>query len=394
LEAVLVPFKKNKIAIINRSFWPVYPVIGEALLQIAEELAIDNRVSVVMQDHVGIKKKLDEHKRGKNVRFYPVKAWTTSASGILGRILDNVYFMAAVSLILMRVRPDLIYISTDPPILIPYIVMVYCFIFRKKYIYHVQDIHPEATKTILPMNKLIYNFLYQMDNTVVRRANKVITITNEMADELLNRMKIKRLINLVENPSISFENVLTIPDKIKGFSFCGNAGRLQRIPLLILAIEKYLDQGGTLEFAFAGSGIFKNELKSLAIKYKNVKFYGLVTADEAAQINANYSWAILSIKDEITRYAFPSKSSSYAVSGALILAICGNATSVAQWVKSNRLGIVAEPDISSLVDVFHKIEHNDLDTENFDMIRESLIERLSFKTFILKLNHHIMGSLS
>jgi len=389
-----VPFKKNKIAIINRSFWPVYPVIGEALLQIAEELAIDNRVSVVMQDHVGIKKKLDEHKRGKNVRFYPVKAWTTSASGILGRILDNVYFMAAVSLILMRVRPDLIYISTDPPILIPYIVMVYCFIFRKKYIYHVQDIHPEATKTILPMNKLIYNFLYQMDNTVVRRANKVITITNEMADELLNRMKIKRLINLVENPSISFENVLTIPDKIKGFSFCGNAGRLQRIPLLILAIEKYLDQGGTLEFAFAGSGIFKNELKSLAIKYKNVKFYGLVTADEAAQINANYSWAILSIKDEITRYAFPSKSSSYAVSGALILAICGNATSVAQWVKSNRLGIVAEPDISSLVDVFHKIEHNDLDTENFDMIRESLIERLSFKTFILKLNHHIMGSLS
>lgn len=394
MEAVLVPFKKNKIAIINRSFWPVYPVIGEALLQIAEELAIDNRVSVVMQDHVGIKKKLDEHKRGKNVRFYPVKAWTTSASGILGRILDNVYFMAAVSLILMRVRPDLIYISTDPPILIPYIVMFYCFIFRKKYIYHVQDIHPEATKTILPMNKLIYNFLYQMDNTVVRRANKVITITNEMADELLNRMKIKRLINLVENPSISFENVLTIPDKIKGFSFCGNAGRLQRIPLLILAIEKYLDQGGTLEFAFAGSGIFKNELKSLAIKYKNVKFYGLVTADEAAQINANYSWAILSIKDEITRYAFPSKSSSYAVSGALILAICGNATSVAQWVKSNRLGIVAEPDISSLVDVFHKIEHNDLDTENFDMIRESLIERLSFKTFILKLNHHIMGSLS
>ena len=193
MEAVLVPFKKNKIAIINRSFWPVYPVIGEALLQIAEELAIDNRVSVVMQDHVGIKKKLDEHKRGKNVRFYPVKAWTTSASGILGRILDNVYFMAAVSLILMRVRPDLIYISTDPPILIPYIVMFYCFIFRKKYIYHVQDIHPEATKTILPMNKLIYNFLYQMDNTVVRRANKVITITNEKTNEKKNRKKKKRL---------------------------------------------------------------------------------------------------------------------------------------------------------------------------------------------------------
>ena len=42
--------------IINRSFWPIYPVIGEGLLRLAEELAFTKKVGVILQDHVGIKK--------------------------------------------------------------------------------------------------------------------------------------------------------------------------------------------------------------------------------------------------------------------------------------------------------------------------------------------------
>ena len=42
--------------IINRSFWPIYPVIGESLLQLAENLAYSKKIAVVTQDHIGIKK--------------------------------------------------------------------------------------------------------------------------------------------------------------------------------------------------------------------------------------------------------------------------------------------------------------------------------------------------
>ena len=47
---------KYDFLIINRSFWPLYPVIGESLLRLAEKISIDKKVGIVMQDHVDIKK--------------------------------------------------------------------------------------------------------------------------------------------------------------------------------------------------------------------------------------------------------------------------------------------------------------------------------------------------
>jgi hypothetical protein len=68
----------------------------------------------------------------------------------------------------------------------------------------------------------------------------------------------------------------------------------------------------------------------------------------------------------VTNYAFPSKSSSYAFSGCHILAICGLETSVAQWVKGNRLGFVVEPYVAALVKKFHCIEKTDLPVFNMN----------------------------
>jgi len=381
---------RDKIMIINRSFWPMYPVIGEALLRLAEDLSEVNAVSVAMQDRVGIKGALKKHHRGQKVDFYPVKSWSSSASGIIRRSLDNVYFMVAVFFILISIRPDKVYISTDPPVLVPFIVMVYCSLFRRKYIYHIQDIHPEATRVVIPINKILYSVLQWMDKSVVRNAHKVITITNGMAKELRDRGTVRGPIYIIDNPAVSFDNVVTRIDKIKGFSFCGNAGRLQRIPLLIKAIEIYLGGGGKLIFTFAGGGVHQSEIKRIADLYENVNYVGLTTASEAAQLNADYQWAILPIEDEVTRYAFPSKSSSYAVSGALILAICGEFTSVSQWVKRYRLGLVIEPNVEALVGAFRNIEYGNFNIENFDASRELLKERLNFDVFVPTLKAYII----
>ncbi len=110
--------KPVKLAIINRSFWPVYPVIGEALLRFAEQtVSSGNSVTVIMQDHADIRKKLAEAERGKGVRFYPAKAWTNSASSVLLRAFDAIFFMAWVLAVLIWVRPAKVYVSTDPPLL-------------------------------------------------------------------------------------------------------------------------------------------------------------------------------------------------------------------------------------------------------------------------------------
>lgn len=377
--------KREKLTIINRSFWPIYPVIGEALMRLAEKQENDYDVSVIMQDHGDIRSHLVQHKRGEGVDFYPCKAFSTSGSGVLRRIADAIFFMLWVFVTLIRVRPKTIYISTDPPVLVPFMVMLYSKLSRAKYIYHLQDIHPEAANVVIPLNPFVYRIVRWVDCLVMRQASLLLTITDEMAEEIHKRSLTKTEIVILPNPAVSFEDV-TFPDvKTKGFTFCGNAGRLQHIPLLISAIKKYYSQGGNVPFVFAGGGVFSSDLKKLSETFDLVTYLGVISAKEAAELSAAYEWALLPIKDEATRFAFPSKSSSYVFSGALVAAICGEKTSVATWVTTQKLGVVINPDMNSLCDFFKQVEDNSISKSEFDNDRSKLKEKLEINFFVEQL---------
>lgn len=384
--------KPIRIAIINRSFWPIYPVIGEALLRFAESASNQKcSVSVIMQDHVGIKEKLKDAKRGSNIRFYPVKALTTSASGILMRALDTLFFMFWVLYTLIWIRPNKIYVSTDPPILVPFIVMLYCRILKAEFVYHLQDIHPEVTNVVVKINRLLYRILLKIDITTMRKAKCLITITEKMAYEIKKRSNTDADIYVLPNPAVSFDGIDTSSSKLDGFTFCGNAGRLQRIPLLLAAIAEYYKEGGSLKFVFAGGGVYQNLLEDMSEKYVDFEYLGILSSFEAAQISNNYTWALLPIEDEVTKYAFPSKSSSYVFSGAKILAVCGENTSVANWVNLNKLGLVIEPNVGALVDVFFEIENGlHLELQN-STARETLKSKLKFESFVDALKKIILN---
>ncbi|MGI2168924.1 glycosyltransferase [Shewanella sp. MF05960] len=384
--------KRLDLAIINRSFWPAYPVIGEALMRFAEQQSCSQSVAVILQDHVGIKNHLVREKRGQGVQFYPCHALSVSGSSILRRAVDAVFFMLWVLSILLLKRPKKVYISTDPPVLVPFIVMIYCKLFRANYVYHLQDIHPEAANVVIPVHPLLFRILKGMDSITMRHADLLITITKEMATQITKRSSTVSPIKLLVNPSVSFEHVVVPSIKKTGFTFCGNAGRLQRMPLLIQAIKQYCEAGGTLQFVFAGAGVYANELQQLAEIYVNVSYKGLVSASEAAQLSADYEWALLPIEDEVTRFAFPSKSSSYVFSGAKILALCGARTSVAEWVTKNDLGIVIEPSLDSLCQTFFAIESGEYDKFKFDIDREQLKKCLGFDVFVTDLKELVLSS--
>lgn len=376
---------KMKLAIINRSFWPIYPVIGEALLRFAEKQAEFADVSVVLQDHAGIRSQLAKHRRGQRVNFYPCKAWSVSGSGISRRIADAIFFMIWVLVVLVWKRPTKIYVSTDPPVLVPFIVMVYCKLFGANYVYHLQDIHPEAANVVVPVNKLVYRLFRWLDSLVMRNAHLLITITAEMAAEVKSRSFTMSPVVVLPNPAVSFDKINVSSVKKTGFTFCGNAGRLQRIPLLIQAIEEYCLRGGRLPFLFAGAGVYANDLKRLSDKHENVSYLGVIAADQAAEINASYQWALLPIEDEVTRYAFPSKSSSYVFSGAFVAAVCGKDTSVAAWVKENNVGLVIPPSVDDLCEFFVQVERDQVDLSKFDLDRTALKSVLSFDFFVERL---------
>ncbi|GAB1043763.1 glycosyltransferase [Shewanella algae] len=384
--------KRLDLAIINRSFWPIYPVIGEALMRFAEQQSLVQSVAVILQDHANIKSHLKREKRGQGVQFYPCYALSVSGSSILRRAIDAVFFTLWVSSILLLRRPKKVYVSTDPPVLVPFIVMIYCKLFRAKYIYHLQDIHPEAANVVIPIQPLLFRILKGIDSITMRHADLLITITKEMAEQIRMRSSTLSVIKLLANPSVSFEDVVLPATKKAGFTFCGNAGRLQRMPILIQAIRKYCQSGGTLPFVFAGAGVYANQLEKLANTYVNVSYKGQVSAPEAAQLSADYEWALLSIEDEVTRFAFPSKSSSYVFSGAKILAVCGDHSSVAEWVIANDLGIVIEPSVDFLSETFFAIERGEYDNFQINESREKLKMCLGFDVFVSNLTKLVLSS--
>lgn len=382
--------KKPATAIVSRSFWPDNPAIGEALLLLAESLGKQSDSLVITQVSKSFPKLLEKSDRGNNVIFSTLPSLTDSSSPIVLRIGELLLFTGFTFASLAWHRPDQVYVATNPPVFTPLAVRWYCGIFNKKYIYHLQDIHPEITSIVTGKRNVITQLISHIDTKTIAKASSIITLTEQMRAYINKRAKRELPIKLLPNPSVQGKELESKADRIKGFVYCGNAGRLQRIPLLIAAIEKYLDEGGNLPFVFAGGGIFKEDIQKLANTYENVTYNGVLSAHNASKLLHEYSFGLMPIEDEVTDYAFPSKSSSYVYSGCQVIAICGKDTSVASWVRENRLGYVAEPELEALVNLFHKLEklplsQNKLDPSFFEKLTpvyhakmlENLISKLS-----------------
>ena len=83
--------KRLDLVIINRSFWPIYPVIGEALMRFAEQQAHSQSVGVILQDHDDIKLHLAREHRGDKVGFYPCRAFSVGVFASLSAYVAERY---------------------------------------------------------------------------------------------------------------------------------------------------------------------------------------------------------------------------------------------------------------------------------------------------------------
>ena len=380
--------KKTELAIVNRGFWPQSQVIGEALLQLAEACAIEHRVTVITQSQDGrLRRRLDEAGRGEGVRVMDCRSRSDSSTGLIKRSLDALLFMAWTFISLVRCRPAKVYVSTNPPVVVPFIVMLYCKLFGARYYYHLQDIHPEAAHIVVRLNPLLSRVLTWMDCLTMRHAERLITLSEDMRRCIVERSGTQAEVELLDNPAFPVEEGEDFR-RDSDVVFCGNAGRLQRIPLLLEAIGDYLEQGGRLRFTFAGAGLHAPQIATLSKEHESVTYHGLIPAPEAAALVNRHRWALLPIDDEVTRFAFPSKSSAYVLAGCQILAICGRETSVARWVEQHGVGLAAEPDKQSIIDNFRQME-TDAPADDQQAVAgtesSALREKLSFGYFTNRL---------
>lgn len=350
--------KKCDIAIINRSFLPKNETIGGGLYEMARKLAKENKqVCILTQSNIDLNKYLNQQKIDSNIKVISKRPLSTRYFHLLARLIELLTFSLWITYKLCIIRPHRIYVSTDPPIIVPAIVAVFSTLFRRKYIYHLQDIHPEISRTIIGMPKWICRILNVVEKFTLRRASKIVTITASMAEAIYNKTnQFEQEIILLMNPTKKYN--YKVVDRQPGFVFCGTMGRCQQIPLLLESIKSYVSQGGNLPFIFAGSGKFYKEVEKLSKMYSNITCHPWLPLRDAMKLIASYQYSIVSIDDKVTQFAFPSKTSSYITLKSNIIGICSKETSVAKWIEETGCGIQVNPNKNALVELFFAIEHN------------------------------------
>lgn len=371
---------KIDLVIINRGF---NSQNGE-LISYAEMASEKKNVCVLAQSNIDLAKKLKNEGSETNVKIDTCRSYSNSASTILSRIADAIFFMVWVFIKLIQIKPLKIYIATDPPIIVPFIVAVYSRLTGAQFFYHVQDIHPEIYNLLYPLNPMIRKTLQKIDNFTLKNAEAIITLTIEMKKYIEKRSNTKRSIYVIPNPGLATKYV---KNREHDIIFCGNAGRLNHISIILEAIDKYIERGGQMNFTFAGGGIYVPAILEASKNTHKIRYEGKIGVQEATELVSQHKWAFLPILDEATKYAFPSKSSTYVQCRTPILAICGKNNIVARWVGANNVGIVCEPDLGKLVDCLFDIEKLSFN-KNFD---QKILNELGYSRFCEILNDVIFS---
>jgi len=85
----------------------------------------DQDVVVITQCAGNLKKIAEKFDRGSGLLFRSCKSRSDSSTKLLFRIVDAIVFMLWVFWSLLLTRPKKIYVSTDPPIVVPFVVFLY-----------------------------------------------------------------------------------------------------------------------------------------------------------------------------------------------------------------------------------------------------------------------------
>jgi hypothetical protein len=182
----------------------------------------------------------------------------------------------------------------------------------------------------------------------------VLTISEDLRASIAGRGVVKREISIIENPALVTQ--VSYSQKKEGLVFCGNAGRLQVMEEVLSAVERFYQQGGKLEIAFVGGGVFKEKIKFLDKKFANFSYFGKVSGREALEITARYTWGLLPINPEVLRYGYPSKIPTYLSAGCHLLCVTGARSTLARWITDGGFGIVKEPVIDEIVTGLFDVE--------------------------------------
>lgn len=345
--------------LIHRYFWPDSPpyasmlgTIGADLAAAGHDVAVitgqpsrtgDQAASLPSREQVG----------ALAVRRLPVAA---ERPGGRGQLVNLVAFPLAVAgALALRPRPDVVMCSTAPQVTLGAVVSLVARIRRVPFVYHCMDLHPEIGRISGEFtNPVLYRVLAWLDRATMRRSSAVVVLSGDMRRSVLLRdPRLADRVVVINNFALPDDGghaptPLPPPDPgVLRVVFTGNIGRFQGLENAVAALGR-LPGHVRVELVFMGDGRALIGLAEDSSAYEGVSNISILfvprgSAEAARELMRSAHLGLVSLVPGVVRYAYPSKTATYAEEGLPLLVVCEGDSELAATVAERGLGWTATP---------------------------------------------------
>ncbi len=344
-----------QIRAIHRYFWPDPPPYATFLREMTSDwVAHGHDVEVVTSrpaDGTG-ERPPSTVDRPRIVRV-PV---VPEGGRLPGQLLNLVVFPVGAALRLLRgPRPDVVMCSTAPQVTLGVAASLVARLRRADFVYHCLDLHPEIGRLSGEFaHPVVHRALLRLDTATMRRASRVVVLSEDMRAAVLARDPALR------DRVVVLNNFALGDDRVEGASplpgpssgtlrvvFTGNLGRFQALPDLVRSLPLIGDDVD-VELVFMGSGRARSDVVRAVDALPDVLRDRVVllppgppSAAKALMRTAHVG--VVSLAPEVARYAYPSKTATYAEQGLPLLVVCEPDTELATTSVRAGLGWSVAP---------------------------------------------------
>ncbi|QKE85636.1 glycosyltransferase family 4 protein [Arthrobacter sp. NEB 688] len=266
-----------------------------------------------------------------------------------------VVFPLGVALRLLRgERPDVITCSTAPQVTLGVAVSLVARWRRAAFVYHCMDLHPEIGRLSGEFARpWVYRLLLRLDTATMRRASRVVVLSEDMRRAVEARdPRLADRTSVLNNFSLGDDDgqPSPLPEPASGrlrVVFTGNFGRFQGLADLVASVGR-LPSHVDAELVLMGEGRARTEVDRAVSALPTdrqdrvlVLPPGPPSAARALMRSAHVG--VVSLAPEVARYAYPSKTATYAEQGLPLLVVCEGDTELGSSTVTEGLGWAVEP---------------------------------------------------
>lgn len=341
-----------KIILTHRYFIPDKSPYGAIIYQIAKEISDAGHDVEIFTSKHGVINSSSENftaENNKKIKVHRTFVLPEYKNLFFIRLINILFYCLGLFFHIIRSRANIVSAGTFPPVLAAWIACTASKFIGAKFIYHIQDIHPEVTAYSKPwIGRNIYIKIFRyLDNQTLGRADKIITLSKDMLLTLKERGISNLPIEIVNNPPlVSYyknEKSFKGPYRLKGtirVIYAGNIGKFQNLPLLTEGISLCFKKYPELQLIFLGDGSLLPELKKKWSSNTQVQFIPFLPYNHAEKIISQSDIGLVSINENIYRVAYPSKIPTYINLGLKILALVETNSEISYDLAKNNYGVV------------------------------------------------------